>query len=160
VPADVAEVFVALAAAEGAVSYDELLARLLASTTPDERLAALGRTLALTLDDRFRAQDFHYVFRTAMGRHDARAQTFQWFMREHDAVRARQPEFTFVHIGLVVGHFRDTAELEAATRFFDAHGLRAGDRAVRQGEERARHCILLADRGRASLHAWLSAQPG
>ncbi len=167
VPSELAAACLAVAARAGQVPFETLEAHLARATDPEQRLAALralgllpvgeplDAALALTLTDAVRAQDFYYVFRSGLARPETRDQTFAWFQAHFDTVRSRQPEFTFVHIGTIVGAFRTPEGRDAARAFLDGKAVPGGDRAIRQGVERANHVIALREAGHASVTGFL-----
>jgi cytosol alanyl aminopeptidase len=171
VSSDVASVCLALSAEEGRVGFETLRDRLADAEDPEIRLTllralgmlpegeAITAALDLTLTDAVRAQDFYYVFRGALARPATRPQAFAWLKASFEGVKARQPEFTFVHIGQIVGSCRTEAERDDVAAFLRSKKIAGGERAIRQGEERATHAIALRAAGEAALDAFLARSP-
>ncbi|MBI4230862.1 MAG: ERAP1-like C-terminal domain-containing protein, partial [Planctomycetes bacterium] len=167
VPSDLAPIALGLAAREGRLSVADCRMLLGRARTPDERIAALRglsmvppanlkEALDLTLTKEFRAQDMLTVLRSALSRPEARAGAFAWFQSNYDGVRSRQSPHSFVHIGNLIGMCRARAERDAVRAFLEAHPVPGGDRAIKQGVERADHAISLRESGAASVRKFLS----
>ncbi|MDF1561872.1 MAG: M1 family metallopeptidase [Deltaproteobacteria bacterium] len=166
---EIARVALALAAREGALGSEALAEALFAATDPERRTALLGglaslpaatagEALALLLDERFRAQDFGSVFYGMMRRHETRDAAFDWLMANFEAVRKRQPEFTFIHIGQILGEYRSAGALDEAVRRLREKAVRGGERPIEQGLQAATHAIALGQRYREELVAFLDAR--
>jgi len=149
--------------AQAGVSVETLAPQLFEAKDPERRgvlLSALARVpegaaaeaaRALLLDPRFRAQDFRSIFFMQMQRHETRTKAFAWFMENFEAVRARQPEFTFIQIGLVLREFRQPDALSEARDALLAKKVHGGERSIEQGAQAATHAIALSNFGRGEL---------
>ncbi len=168
VPPEVARPSVQIAAARGVLAF-ETLRGLARAADPAVRLAALaglsalrgearGHVLDAVLTGEVRAQDFRAVFLPHLDLEDVRRVSFDWLARHFDAVRATQPEFTFIHLPAVIGYARSHEELGRVRAVFEAAKVPGAERAIRQGTERCQHALALAAWGREDLEAVLGSR--
>ncbi len=165
---DVARACLAIAARVGAVDLASLRALLARASDPSVRLAALSglaalpgagrrRALDLVLTGEVRAQDFRTLFLTGLHVAETRRISFEWLAEHFEALRATQPEFTFIHLPLVLGWCTSEPERDRVRALFEAARIPGAERAIRQGVERSTHRIALRRFGASDLEQRLEA---
>jgi aminopeptidase N len=162
-----------LAASKGGADfYDQIMAGLKASKTPeqyylyfftlpsfsDAHLAQ--RTLDFAISSDVRSQDSLGLIGGVLGNPDG--QKLAWdFVRSHwdDVLKSGGP-FASAQVQNSVGVFCDAGMKDQVKEFFSAHPSAAAERTLRQSMERINNCIALKSQQSGQLASWLEGRGG
>lgn len=152
-----------VASSAGQATFDDLLARSEAATTPQDVLRYLGalcdvpgaeqisQLLALTLTDRIRSQDAPYLLRRALTNRHNRSLVWAFVHQHWTEINERFPSNSIARLLDGVRSINDPALAADVDAFLAEHPVPQGAKTVAQHLERMHVSVALAEREGASL---------